>query len=598
MGNGVGPIIGSPALAREYEGSLVGHNVLVRLTDGAAGSPAFGRRLDQLQDRAATDDTGREFGVMQALFPTTDDDPAVRAARQTLVAGLIVFVVIAAAGGLLAIGQALSRHHAAGAADQQVEAALGLTRAERVLARMRTGPARGVDRSRPRGGRSAARRARGAARTAGRLRAGAGLAAGRRGRGTQRHRRGTGVPAAIGGYRGSRGALRDRALRSLSSPRLLALPRLGRGAPVVAGLSFALRGYRGRSGVPVRATALVAVVGVAGVVAVASFAASLDRLTKAPERYGWIADFAIVDAKADDAAALAADPRIAAVAVIDATNVNVDGRRTVGASVRKAVGDVPVPLLSGRLPVRAGETALGSREARRLGAGIGDRVTLRTYDEKGERVPRSLRVVGVAVTPEMSDEGLGGIVLLWPGDLRKAIRTVAFSQGLVEVKPGADVDALYRDLSARLEMGRASQPAQVRNLAALGRLPQFSQCSWRSSLSSYSRTRWCSPCAAGARPRRAAGHRADAAPGRPQRRRHGGHVDRDRPGGGAAAGRGDRPRRVVGGGVGDRRGRRPRAAVVAAGGRAAGGTADHDAGRSRAGVARRNPRPAAVLRSE
>ena len=39
------------------------------------------------------------------------------------------------------------------------------------------------------------------------------------------------------------------------------------------------------------------------------------------------------------------------------------------------------------------------------------------------------------------------------------------------MKPGADVDALYRDLSARLEMSRASQPAQVRNLAALGRLP-------------------------------------------------------------------------------------------------------------------------------
>ena len=90
--------------------------------------------------------------------------------------------------------------------------------------------------------------------------------------------------------------------------------------------------------------------------------------------------------------------------------------------MRKAVGDVPLPLLSGRLPVRAGEVALGTREARRLGAGIGDRVTLRTYDEQGKRVPRSLRVVGVAVTPEMSDEGLGGMVLLWPGDLRKAAR--------------------------------------------------------------------------------------------------------------------------------------------------------------------------------
>ncbi len=129
------------------------------------------------------------------------------------------------------------------------------------------------------------------------------------------------------------------------------------------------------------------------------------------------------------------------------------------------------PCSSGRLPARAGETTLGSREARRLGAEVGDRVVLRTYDDEGRRVPRSLRVVGVAVTPDLSDEGLGGAVLLWPGDLRRAVRTVAFPNGLVEVEPGVDVDALYRDLSARLEMGRATQPAQVRNLAALGRLP-------------------------------------------------------------------------------------------------------------------------------
>ena len=393
-----------------------------------------------------------------------------RAARHTLVTGLIVFLVIAAAGGLLAIGQALSRHHAAGAADQELEAALGLTRAERVLARM--GPALL--------GASIA----GVLGAAGALLGGLVEPLGPLGAfepdpGWLPNVAVVALSAAVAAlaFLLLSAATAARVVRSesraqvLSSPRLLGLPRLGQAAPVVAGLSFALRGYRGRSGVPVRATALVAVVGIAGVVAVASFAASLHRLTETPERYGWVADFAIVDAKADDAAALAADPRIAAVAVIDATNINIDGRRSVGASVRKAVGDVPVPLLSGRLPVRAGETALGSREARRLGAGIGDRVTLRTYDEQGHRVPRSLRVVGVAVTPEMSDEGLGGIVLLWPGDLRKAIRTVAFSQGLVEVKPGADVDSLYRDLSARLEMSRATQPAQIRNLAALGRLP-------------------------------------------------------------------------------------------------------------------------------
>ena len=470
VGNGVGPVLGTPALAREYEDSLVGENILLRLTDGAAGSAAVARGLDRLQDRAATDDTGREFGVLQALYPTTDDDPAVRAARHTLVTGLLVFLVIAAAGGLLAVGQALSRHHAAGAADQELEAALGLTRAERVLAR--TAPALlGATISAVLA--AAGALLGGLVEPLGPLRAfepdpgwlpdltvvalsavGAALAF-----------------LLLSAATAARVVRAENRGQVLGSPRLLALPRLGRAAPVVAGLSFALRGNRGPSRVPVRATALVAVVGIAGVVAVASFAASLDRLTRTPERYGWVADFSIVDAKAEDAAALAADPRVAAVAVLDGTNVTVDGRLALGASVRKVVGDVPLPLLSGRLPTRAGETALGSREARRLGAEIGDRVVLRTYDDHGRRVPQSLRVVGIAVTPDLSDEGLGAAVLLWPGDLRRAARTVAFPNGLVEVKPGVDVDALYRDLSARLEMGRASQPAQVRNLAALGRLP-------------------------------------------------------------------------------------------------------------------------------
>ena len=151
----------------------------------------------------------------------------------------------------------------------------------------------------------------------------------------------------------------------------------------MAGLSFALRGYRGRSGVPVRATALVAVVGIAGVVAVASFAASLDRLTRTPERYGWIADFSIVDAKADDAAALAADPRVAAVAVIDGTNVNVDGRRTWAPRCARWSATCRCPCCPAGCPSAPARPRWASREARRLGAGVGDRVTLRTYDDQG-----------------------------------------------------------------------------------------------------------------------------------------------------------------------------------------------------------------------
>ena len=61
------------------------------------------------------------------------------AATSTLVGGQLVFIVLALLGGLLAVGQGLSRHHAAGSAEQQIEAALGLTRGERVLARVGPG---------------------------------------------------------------------------------------------------------------------------------------------------------------------------------------------------------------------------------------------------------------------------------------------------------------------------------------------------------------------------------------------------------------------------------------------------------------------------
>ena len=318
--------MGTPALAREYEGSMIGHNVLLRLTDGAAGSAAFGRRLDRLQDRAATDDTGREFGVLQALFPTTDDDPAVRAARHTLVTGLIVFLLIAAAGGLLAVGQALSRHHAAGAADQDLEAALGLTRAERVLARM--GPAllgAAI---------TAALAAAGALLGglveplgAARFRARAGLAGRRAGGGSERCRCGVGVPAALGGDRSPGRAHREpQSGAGLASAARAASPRpgrAGRGRVVLraARLPRALRrtGSRDRPGRRRRDRRR----GGRRVVRRQPGPAHRDpRAVRLGRR------LLIVDAKADDAAALAADPRVAAVAVIDATNVNVDGRRT------------------------------------------------------------------------------------------------------------------------------------------------------------------------------------------------------------------------------------------------------------------------------
>jgi len=469
VGGGLGPVIGTPALQKEYPDSQLGHNILVRLADGPDGVPAFDRRVRRLGDQAATGDVGQEFGTLQASYPTSETDPEVTAATSTLVGGQLVFIVLAVLGGLLAVGQGLSRHHAAGSGEQQIEAALGLTRGERVLARV--GPAL----------------------------LGAGVAAGVTVVGTLL----AGLVEPLGPlreYEPEPGWLPDPVLvalgallvavaflllAALTAARVvrreavgagvtrstLGLSWLGRRAPALAGLTFALRG-RGtaaRGSVPVRATLAVAVLGTCGVVAVATFSQSLDRLSSTPARYGWVADFAVVDSKPFDLQDLAADPRVEALLDSSAVPVHVDGRRMEGISLRPLKGPVPLTLLGGRLPETDDEVALGSRQAQRLGATTGSTVSLTTYDGDGRSSQRTLRVVGLVVTPPVNT-GLGSGAFLTARTAAAAGRSAPFTTAFVDVRDG-DADEMYTELAQRLEMIRAFPPAEVSNLVALGRLP-------------------------------------------------------------------------------------------------------------------------------
>jgi len=469
VGGGLGPVIGTPALQKEYPDSQLGHNILVRLADGPEGVPAFDRRVRRLGERASSGDVGQEFGTLQASYPTSETDPEVTAATSTLVGGQLVFIVLAVLGGLLAVGQGLSRHHAAGAGEQQIEAALGLTRGERVLARVGPGLL------------------------------GAAVAAGV-----------TVVGTLLAGLVEPLGPLREYEpepgwlpepmlvvlgallvavafllLTALTAARVvrretvgagvarptLGLTWLGRRAPALAGLTFALRGRASaaRGSVPVRATLAVAVLGTCGVVAVATFAQSLDRLSSTPARYGWVADFAVVDSKPFDLQDLAADPRVESLLDTSAVPVHVDGRRMDGISLRPLKGPVPLTLLGGRLPERDDEVALGSRQAQRLGATTGSTVSLTTYDGDGEPSRRTLRVVGLVVTPPVSD-GLGSGAFLTARTAAAAGRSAPFTTAFVDARD-EDADAMYAELAQRLEMIRALPPAEVSNLVALGRLP-------------------------------------------------------------------------------------------------------------------------------
>ena len=471
VGGGVGPVIGSPALQRTYADSQLGHNILVRLADGPAGVPAFDRRLRRLGDRTASGEAGQEFGTLQSSYPTSETDPEVTAATSTLVGGQLVFIALAVLGGLLALGQGLARHHAAGSVDQEIEAALGLTRGERVLARVVPATVGAVVAA--------------ALTVAGALLAGLVEPLGP----LRQYEPEPGwlpdLPSVVGGAVLTTAAflllaaltaarvVRTGVAPSASGRPAAGLSMLGRRAPALAGMAFALRGgHRGpgtRGTVPVRATLAVTVLGVCGVVAVATFSHSLDRLAGTPARYGWVADFAIIDSKPFDMADLARDRRVEAVVDTSAVPVHIDDRRMQGIALRPLKGDVPLTVVSGRLPSEDDEVALGSREAQRLGASVGSTVSLATYDTDGDRTPRTLRVVGLVIVPAV-DDGLGQGALLTARTLAAAGRSAAFTTALVDVRD-SDAQAMYRELASRLEMIPASQPAEVRNLVALGRLP-------------------------------------------------------------------------------------------------------------------------------
>ncbi len=178
-------------------------------------------------------------------------------------------------------------------------------------------------------------------------------------------------------------------------------------------MTFALRG--GRSGpvggstgaVPVRATLAVAVLGLCGVVAVATFAASLDRLGETPARYGWagrLRDHRL----ASRSTSRTWPPTRGSPRWSTARRAPVQHRRPAGAGHRprgRCKGETPLTVLAGRLPRRDDEVALGSREADRLGATVGSTVALDDVRPGRCRGRRTLRVVGLVITPPVS-EGL------------------------------------------------------------------------------------------------------------------------------------------------------------------------------------------------
>jgi hypothetical protein len=259
-------------------------------------------------------------------------------------------------------------------------------------------------------------------------------------------------------------------------PSLAALFGTGLPLAMLTGITRAV--HPGRPTRP-RPTVIVAL-GAVGVIAVTAslvVGVNLDRLLRDPVQQGWTWDAAVgylpEPGFADRALrTLRDDPSVAATALYgEAGAVAVQGRDVPALVLGQDRGRITPRVVSGRAPSAADEVALGHDTARRLGARLGDEVSIVA---NGSR--RRYRVVGLTVMWTAMSVGtkMGTGVLFTPAGARPLLpQWSEAAQVLVRFAPGVPHDEGFRHLRRDFhDQVLGYSPADdVQNVDRVRRLP-------------------------------------------------------------------------------------------------------------------------------
>jgi hypothetical protein len=245
---------------------------------------------------------------------------------------------------------------------------------------------------------------------------------------------------------------------------------------MVTGIVRALRpGQRARP-----RPALIVAVGAAGVVAVTAsltVGATLDQLLSRPALQGWDWDV-IVGYQSDPVFAAQAartlrdDARVAGLAVYgEADPVVIEGRDVPAQVLGELRGHLGQRLVAGRSAATSDEVVLGHATARRVGADLGEEVSI-----SGGGPARRYRVVGEAVlwTAVTFRSRMGTGAVLTPEGMR-LLRPIAKPPGrvLVRFAPGVPNKAAFRDLQRQFghRVLRYFPTDEVQNLSRVRSTP-------------------------------------------------------------------------------------------------------------------------------
>lgn len=447
----------TPAYFERYgdEVAAAGPIVLVDLADGEDDVAAFQQALDE----AAGDGPTPDFGTRHDLSVDFEQ------AAQVQARALLVFAAVAALAGIVAVGQALSRHLGRTVPDRLTTAALGMTRRQHF--------AIGVYETLP--------IAIGGAILAVPLAVAAspllpiGLS-----RQAEPH---PGVsfdatilvPGAllVGLVILARGSLSAWALTRRAattavrpSPLCAALARRGAPAPTVVGVGMAVPRQPAPLGPAARGALLAGVAGTALVAGILTFSASLDRLVSTPERYGAPFDRTTTEAipgrvARAKATTLSEIPGVGPVTVLGQGTITALNTQVAAGSVEAVGGSPQVSVTAGRLPLAEDEVFMGSTTLRNLGLHLGDTLTV---------ADREVRVVGYGLLPAVGDVDPTKIALFTPDGLRAAEGELqGFHLWFSDESPNGD-GIRWADE----HLGTTSPPAPppvIENLADIDRMP-------------------------------------------------------------------------------------------------------------------------------
>jgi ABC-type lipoprotein release transport system permease subunit len=185
------------------------------------------------------------------------------------------------------------------------------------------------------------------------------------------------------------------------------------GSPsALIGVRHVVRRGEGREALPVRTAMLGSVLAMGAIAGTAVFGASLSHLTATPALYGdpFQLNFSVNGGQSPPGllSELGRDPHVVSVTQGVAVELSIRGHDIGAIAGRSVRGPLLLSRVSGRLPSRDGQIALGNATMREVGARVGSIVNVTVTPTGGRPRTVPFRVVGSASFPVLSGtSGLG-----------------------------------------------------------------------------------------------------------------------------------------------------------------------------------------------